>query len=198
MTTTTAEERAEMRRLCEAYPHASGVMVDRAPLSRILAERDALAEDAQSYASVCTELGIEYVQDQGPSYPGPLDAVLRAIREDRQARDALEARAVAAEAKWQDYEREYIVPCFRWADDAGIDLRALVASTPGHNCVELLVAELRMRAVAAEAEVARLREVMTGAIESAQHGMALGGAGARLGCAAISQTLRAALAKGGA
>lgn len=47
--------------------------------------------------------------------------------------------------KWEDYERNYVVPCFAWAAEAGIDLQGLVKTNPGHNCVELLVRELQSR-----------------------------------------------------
>ena len=43
------------------------------------------------------------------------------------------------EQKWREYERDYILPCFQWANEYGIDLRKLVRDNPGKNCVELLV-----------------------------------------------------------
>ena len=46
------------------------------------------------------------------------------------------------ELKWRLYENEYILPCFRWTKEQGIDLEKLVRDNPGHNCVELLVKEL--------------------------------------------------------
>jgi len=47
--------------------------------------------------------------------------------------------------KWQEYERDYILPCFRWAKEVGVDLSELVSANPGHNCVELLVSWLVKR-----------------------------------------------------
>lgn len=41
--------------------------------------------------------------------------------------------------KWQEYEKNYILPCFTWAKESGLDLEAAVRDNPGHNCVELLV-----------------------------------------------------------
>lgn len=48
-------------------------------------------------------------------------------------------------SKWQEYEREYILPCFQWARELGFDLERMVIDNPGHNCVELLVSTLRKR-----------------------------------------------------
>jgi hypothetical protein len=48
-------------------------------------------------------------------------------------------------SKWQEYENEYILPCFQWARELGIDLEWMVRDKPGHNCVELLVSTLRKR-----------------------------------------------------
>lgn len=53
-----------------------------------------------------------------------------------------------AATKWQEYERDYILPCFKWAADAGIDLPALVAEANG-NCVARLVETLRTQRDAA-------------------------------------------------
>jgi hypothetical protein len=50
-----------------------------------------------------------------------------------------EERARAADR----YERDYILPCFPWAKEAGIDLEALVGKNTGRTCVDLLVATLR-------------------------------------------------------
>lgn len=52
------------------------------------------------------------------------------------------ADLAAAEAARDNYEREYILPCFTWARELGIDLQKLVLDNPGHNCVELLVKHL--------------------------------------------------------
>ena len=31
---------------------------------------------------------------------------------------------------WQEYERDYILPCFRWAKELGIDLQELAYANP--------------------------------------------------------------------
>ena len=48
-----------------------------------------------------------------------------------------------ANEKWQLYEQKYILPCFKWAEEEGIDLKKLVKENPGKNCVELLVKTLK-------------------------------------------------------
>lgn len=50
-----------------------------------------------------------------------------------------------ANKKWIQYEQEYILPCFGWAQEEGIDLRQLVKDNPGKNCVRLLIEELRSK-----------------------------------------------------
>ena len=67
-----------------------------------------------------------------PPTPAPPGADLQAARE----------LALEHERKWRTYEREYILPCFDWATEYGIDLRELVRRNPGKNCVELLVRAL--------------------------------------------------------
>ena len=49
------------------------------------------------------------------------------------------------EQKWREYERDYILPCFHWAKEDGIDLESLVKANPSRNCVELYVNALRER-----------------------------------------------------
>jgi hypothetical protein len=56
-----------------------------------------------------------------------------------------------AAAKWQKYEQGYILPCFKWAEESGLDLREAVSDNPGRNCVEILVRWLQGRGRAAEA-----------------------------------------------
>ena len=48
-----------------------------------------------------------------------------------------------ANEKWRLYEEKYILPCFKWAEEEGIDLKKLVKENPGHNCVELLFKTLK-------------------------------------------------------
>jgi hypothetical protein len=46
-----------------------------------------------------------------------------------------------------DYERDYVLPCFAWAKERGMDLQQMVFDNPGKNCVELLIDALwNMRA----------------------------------------------------
>lgn len=73
---------------------------------------------------------------------------------------ALRAELRLATKKWQDYEREYILPAFQWAEAAGIDLKELVSIRAGHNCVELLVMVLLEDRAALRAEVDRLRTAL--------------------------------------
>ena len=56
-----------------------------------------------------------------------------------------------ATAKWQEYERGYILPCFKWAEESRFDLHKAVTENPGRNCVELLVRWLQGQARAAKA-----------------------------------------------
>ncbi len=55
-------------------------------------------------------------------------------------------RASRAERKWQEYERDYILPCFKWAEESGLDLHEAVLKNPGKNCVEILVRWLQNQA----------------------------------------------------
>ena len=66
---------------------------------------------------------------------------------DREVADTLEVhekRIAELDAKWRDYETNYILPTFKWAEEMKIDLHALVAAGGG-NCVELFFRELRKR-----------------------------------------------------
>lgn len=64
---------------------------------------------------------------------------------ERSGREALRY----ANKKCQDYEIEYILPCFKWAEECGIDLRALVREGGG-NCVAKFVGALRAKLQDAE------------------------------------------------
>lgn len=44
------------------------------------------------------------------------------LAEEFFAADKLREELTAANKKWQDYERDYILPCFEWAKESGLDL----------------------------------------------------------------------------
>lgn len=67
-----------------------------------------------------------------------------ALDEARKLIDAKDKRIAELDAKWRDYETNYILPVFKWAEEMKIDLHALVAAGGG-NCVELFFRELRKR-----------------------------------------------------
>lgn len=76
--------------------------------------------------------------------------------------EALE-RALHAERKWQEYERDYILPCFKWAEELGYDLHEAVRENPGRNCVDLFVRWLRGQARVAKSlaeSLDNIREVL--------------------------------------
>jgi RNase P subunit RPR2 len=56
-----------------------------------------------------------------------------------------------ATRKWQQYENEYILPCFEMAKESAIDLHKMVRDLAGNNCVILLVKAL-------QSEIKRLKE----------------------------------------
>lgn len=59
----------------------------------------------------------------------------------------LEKALGIANFKWVEYEQEYILPCFKLAEESGIDLRKLMISEQaGTNCVITLIKELQKRA----------------------------------------------------
>jgi hypothetical protein len=74
-------------------------------------------------------------------------------------------RAEAHKKKWWDYEQEYILPAFEWAEECGIDLRAAVSANPGKNCVRLLHEAVCERLDAALAREARLAGALRGAMQ---------------------------------
>lgn len=74
-----------------------------------------------------------------------IEHIDRLIREAAGVREQL----AVAHKKWWDYERDYILPCFGWARELGIDLPALVAEARG-NCVKRFFGALRERAESAE------------------------------------------------
>lgn len=88
--------------------------------------------------------------------------------------DAARVENVRLDAKWREYERDYVLPCFRWATDAGFDLEALVREKAGKNCVELFGERLRQDRDAARVESARLeRELEVARIGAQWEGAAM-------------------------
>lgn len=60
----------------------------------------------------------------------------------------------ADEEKWRMYERDYILPLYKMAQDRGFDLQQLVMSNPGKNCVILFIEQTER-----EARALALRDV---------------------------------------
>lgn len=90
-------------------------------------------------------LGAPYRLEDNPApaaAPAPTDAQLRS--------ELAYERALV-----DDYERNYVLPTFTWAEEYGIDLQKLVMDNAGKNCVELLV-----RALAAQPAPARPDEAV--------------------------------------
>jgi hypothetical protein len=56
---------------------------------------------------------------------------------------SLHEKFLEATNKWQGYERDYILPCFKWAKEEGFELEPLVLDNPGKNCVEIFFNRLR-------------------------------------------------------
>jgi len=65
--------------------------------------------------------------------------------------DAMTAENKRNFDKWWAYEQEYILPCFKWADQCGINLRDLVDEAKGNSTVRFFGA-LQERLRIAEAE----------------------------------------------
>lgn len=85
----------------------------------------------------------------------------------------LQESLALATRKWTEYEQEYILPCFVWAERLGFDLRVLVSENPGKNCSELFAERAVARIAALEAELATLKrgeptdkELMAAAIDA--------------------------------
>jgi hypothetical protein len=64
------------------------------------------------------------------------------------------AKLAEQRARADIYEREYILPTFRWAKAIGFDLERAVSENAGKNCVVLFFEHMKDRAEAAEAELA--------------------------------------------
>jgi hypothetical protein len=102
------------------------------------------------------DLAVGYSSDEKRHH----DAIQKIVRTAELANEHLK--------KWRDYENDYILPCFEWAKELGWDLEKMVTDNPGHNCVELLVEQLRLELVHAQgqrdiigAELANIVEFMT-------------------------------------
>jgi hypothetical protein len=64
-------------------------------------------------------------------------------REAAERVTALELKLEYANKKWQDYERDHILPTFVWATEVDFDLRKAVSASPGRNCTELLIKQMQ-------------------------------------------------------
>jgi hypothetical protein len=78
--------------------------------------------------------------------PAGYVGMLNASAGRKTAADEQAERALRAEQKWQEYERDYILPCFKWADEMGFDLQEAVLKNPGHNCVRRVTRKRSPRA----------------------------------------------------
>ncbi len=77
---------------------------------------------------------------------GALEVALKVTDSLRTDLEVASHNFIAANRKWQEYERDHILPCFRWATTLGIDLPRLVSENPGKNSTELFVQVLCDRA----------------------------------------------------
>jgi hypothetical protein len=154
------------------YPVACvGALLAR--LDAAEAERDALRPKVEQFSAfVEALLALEPHGDAPhPTTEALLDKVqeLGRLRAERDAALAQlndwKGRAEAHKKKWWDYEQEYILPAFEWAEECGIDLRAAVSANPGKNCVRLLHEAVCERLDAALAREARLAGALRGAMQ---------------------------------
>lgn len=75
----TEEQLAEWERVAKV----PGCVLRDSTALALIAEVRRLRDDAAAYATVCSAIGIEYAPDTGPTYPGPVEAVVAAIKELR-------------------------------------------------------------------------------------------------------------------
>lgn len=117
--------------LVRVQPQVRGAIPEADTAAAIAALRDALNELA----------GISESAETAPSAETVPSAEVLNLQ------DALRA----ANKKWWDLERDYVLPCFPRAEALGIDLPALVRAKAGKNCVMLLLDALEDRVQAATA-----------------------------------------------
>lgn len=162
---------AQLRALLESHPH-DGERPTEARAEK--AEREATA-----YRDALTKVHRETCRGDGHDTPDmtarciisawttarldhseDLDTMTKKAVAAIDERDAALAKLAEATQRWRDYEREFILPTFDWAQEIGLDLQALVHTTPGHNCVALLVRHLRQRLASAERALDAAREML--------------------------------------
>jgi hypothetical protein len=136
-----------------------GKCVSSSPLREQLAERDARIEKLAEMFDESSPCNDDCAFAAIASWVLPEDR--KRVHEMRDLlREQLAAareQARTAERKWQEYERDYILPCFRWAKEMGFDLEKLVHERAGKNCVVLFVEEIRSQLAARDAEVGSYR-----------------------------------------
>lgn len=143
---------------CESTWLRAELTKARAELTRVTAERDEL----QATFDLRWKADMRAIERWRRAFPGrelkqPDHADLcvslmnqvvdmeRDITSVTADRDELREKLIYANKQWQDYEQNYILPCFMMAERVGIDLRELVKEKAGKNCVVLLVEELIAR-----------------------------------------------------
>ncbi|HTG95766.1 MAG TPA: hypothetical protein VL866_24410 [Pyrinomonadaceae bacterium] len=129
----------------------------RAILSRYL---PAQQPEVEAMGHITSFLDLTFIARNGRVMSTPeiiarikeVSAELDQLRESADEIERLKGEVERLTAKYREYEQNYILPCFRWADEIGFDLREAVKDNTGKNCVELLVAELRRRDTTARAD----------------------------------------------
>jgi hypothetical protein len=152
--TTTAVEDV----VREIMDHFLSVEIDELPDSRtvraILSRYlPAQQPEVEAMGHITSFLDLTFIARNGRVMSTPeiiarikeVSAELDQLRESADEIERLKGEVERLTAKYREYEQNYILPCFRWADEIGFDLREAVKDNTGKNCVELLVAELRRR-----------------------------------------------------
>jgi len=114
--------------------------------TKLLIERDCLKDDLDGCNEVLTRLGVSEEDVAKDGIAASLEKVISGLKAPAEPEGdtvgELRDKLAQAVAKWTLYEQEYILPCFGWADEVGIDLEKLLKDNPGTNCVKCLVDEL--------------------------------------------------------
>jgi len=139
------------------YRRAAFIAAAPTIVRQLLARVKELAEDLRE-GEICEQCDLPANDEKG----NPLtffvcgrcwNPVAKELYEKRKEVAVLLAERDSANQKWQLYEREYVLPCFEWATEADIDLREMVGTNAGRNCVELLVSTLAAERDTARAEL---------------------------------------------